>query len=199
MRKRECILTGLIGLTAFLAGLFTGRGSTEEDGLAMTETRETRVDTIADREPAARGERIVGSLRFACGTGRRGGGIARERAMTQPGPDGTGNLRKADGGSGGDEGTARERAMTQREDSGVVELPVIQRHYADSTYEAWVSGPLDPRLDSVRVFAATTVVTRREPGRRKRWHIGPSVGIGCTPHGFEPFIGVSVTFSILDF
>lgn len=199
MRKRECILTGLIGLTAFLAGLFTGRWSTEEDGLAMTETRETRVDTIADREPAARGERIVGSLRFACDTGRRGGGIACERAMTQPGPDGTGSLRETGGGTGGDEGIARERAMTQPEDSGVVELPVIQRHYGDSTYEAWVSGPLDPRLDSVRVFAATTVVTRREPGRRKRWHIGPSVGIGCTPHGFEPFIGVSVTFSILDF
>lgn len=139
----------------------------------------------------------VASFRLRNGTER--GGIARERAMTQPGPDGTGNLRKADGGSVGDEGTARERAMTQREDSGVVELPVIQRHYADSTYEAWVSGPLDPRLDSVRVFAATTVVTRRETGRRKRWHIGPSVGVGYTPHGFEPFIGVSVTFSILDF
>lgn len=84
-------------------------------------------------------------------------------------------------------------------DSVTVELPMIQRHYADSTYEAWVSGPADPRLDSVRVFSATTIVTREVWKPPKRWHIGVTAGCGLTPHGFEPYIGVGVTYSILSF
>lgn len=83
-------------------------------------------------------------------------------------------------------------------DSAIVELPVIQRHYADSIYEAWISGPIDPRLDSLRVFAPTTVITRSEWKPPKRWHLGPTVGLGYTPHGFEPFIGISLTYSIID-
>ena len=84
-------------------------------------------------------------------------------------------------------------------DSAIMDLPIIQRHYGDSTYEAWVSGPVDPRLDSVRVFAPTTVITRQEWKPPKRWHIGPTVGYGYTPHGFEPYIGVSLTYSIISF
>ena len=84
-------------------------------------------------------------------------------------------------------------------DSAIVELPIIQRHYADSTYEAWVSGPIEPRLDSLRVFAPTTIITKREWKPPKRWHIGPTVGYGFTPQGFQPFIGVSITYSILSF
>lgn len=83
-------------------------------------------------------------------------------------------------------------------DSAIVELPIIQRHYADSTYEAWISGPIDPRLDSLRVFAPTTIITKREWKPPKKWHIGPTVGFGYTPHGFEPFIGISLTYSIID-
>ncbi len=80
-----------------------------------------------------------------------------------------------------------------------VELPLIQRHYADSTYEAWVSGPIDPRLDSIRVFAPTSIITKREWKPPKHWHIGPSVGIGYTAKGFQPYIGISLTYSILSF
>ena len=84
-------------------------------------------------------------------------------------------------------------------DSEIVELPIIQRHYADSTYEAWVSGPIDPKLDSLRVFASTTIVTKREWKPPKRWHIGPTIGCGFTPKGFQPYIGVSITYSIISF
>lgn len=84
-------------------------------------------------------------------------------------------------------------------DSAIVELPIIQRHYADSTYEAWISGPIDPRLDSLRVFAPTTIITKREWKPPKRWHIGPTIGYGYTPQGFQPYIGVSLTYSIISF
>ena len=84
-------------------------------------------------------------------------------------------------------------------DSAIVELPIIHRHYADSTYEAWVSGPIDPRLDSLRVFAPTTTITKREWRPPKRWHIGPTIGYGYTPQGFQPYIGVSITYSVISF
>ncbi|WP_304423480.1 DUF6808 domain-containing protein [uncultured Duncaniella sp.] len=84
-------------------------------------------------------------------------------------------------------------------DSAIVELPIIQRHYADSTYEAWISGPIDPRLDSLQLFAPTTIITKQEWKPPKKWHIGPTIGYGYTPHGFEPYIGVSITYSILSF
>lgn len=35
-------------------------------------------------------------------------------------------------------------------------IETVQKHYKDSTYEAWVSG-IDPYLDSFRVFNRTTV------------------------------------------
>ena len=86
-----------------------------------------------------------------------------------------------------------------RADSAIIELPIIQRHYADSTYEAWVSGPVDPRLDSMRVFAPTTIITKREWKPPNRWHIGVTAGYGYGAKGFQPYIGIGVTYSIYSF
>lgn len=90
-------------------------------------------------------------------------------------------------------------SMVAERDSVAVEVPILQRHYADSMYEAWVSGPIDPRLDSVRLYAASTIVKEPIWKPPKRWHVGPTVGVGVTPHGVEPFIGISVTYSIISF
>ncbi len=84
-------------------------------------------------------------------------------------------------------------------DSMTVELPKIQRHYADSTYEAWVSGPLDPRLDSLNIFRPTTIITKKEWKPPKRWHIGLTAGYGYGTKGFQPYIGVGITYSIVSF
>lgn len=84
-------------------------------------------------------------------------------------------------------------------DSAIVELPIIQRHYADSTYEAWVSGPIDPQLDSLKVFAHTTIITKQEWKPPKRWHIGVTAGYGYCAKGFQPYIGVGITYSIFSF
>lgn len=100
-------------------------------------------------------------------------------------------------GECGESGVETPERRQNDEDSAIVELPIIQRHYADSTYEAWVSGPIDPRLDSLRVFGSTTTITKREWKPPKRWHFGPTIGYGYTPQGFQPYIGVSITYSII--
>lgn len=84
-------------------------------------------------------------------------------------------------------------------DSAKVELPIIQRHYADSTYEAWISGPIDPRLDSLRVFAPRTIITRSESMPTKRWHLGITAGFAFTPKGVQPYFGAGITYSFKSF
>ena len=83
---------------------------------------------------------------------------------------------------------------TAEEDSMTLKLPMVQNVYEDTTYRAYVSG-VYPRLDSIFVYPRREVVTIKKPP--KRWHIGPTVGYGLTPQGFQPYIGVSVTYSIL--
>lgn len=83
---------------------------------------------------------------------------------------------------------------TADKDSMILELPIVQNVYEDTTYRAYVSG-VYPRLDSIFVYPQREVVTIKKPP--KRWHIGPTIGYGLTPQGFQPYIGVSVTYSIL--
>lgn len=80
-------------------------------------------------------------------------------------------------------------------DSLTLQLPITQNVYEGEDYKAYVSG-VYPSLDSLFVYPRREIVTiKKSP---KRWHIGPTVGIGFTSHGFEPFIGVSLTYSIID-
>lgn len=84
-------------------------------------------------------------------------------------------------------------------ESAEVALPVVERHYGDSLYEAWVSGPVDPRLDSLRVYPRTMVVTERVTIRDPppRWGLSVGLGVTATPRGIEPgvFVGVTYTFA----
>lgn len=191
MKIKNYILLALGGLIAFFAGFFIGKGSTEKPPGTVTETR---VDTIPYYTPMPQSELAVGSRLYTLPIYRFiGGGSGGE--PRQRGDDDSICVDPVVAthygtGAGGEPRCSR--------DSAIAELPIIQRCYADSTYEAWVSGPVDPRLDSLRVFAPTTIITRREWKPPKRWHIGPTIGFGCTPHGLEPFIGVSLTFSIID-
>ncbi len=81
-------------------------------------------------------------------------------------------------------------------DSLTLQLPMTQNVYEGEEYKAYVSG-VYPSLDSLFVYPRRETVTIKKPP--KRWHIGPTVGIGYTPDGFEPFIGISLTYSIIDF
>ena len=96
---------------------------------------------------------------------------------------------------------AESNFQLSQPDSAAVMAPIVQKHYEDSTYEAWVSGPIDPRLDSLVIFAPTTIINRKEwkPPNPKHWHIGLTAGYGYGPKGFQPYIGIGITYSIFSF
>lgn len=82
-------------------------------------------------------------------------------------------------------------------DSVSIELELVQRYYSGDSYEAWVSGPIDPRLDSISVISRREVITERM--KQRRWHLGVSGGYGLGPKGWGPFIGVGITYSLMSF
>lgn len=92
-----------------------------------------------------------------------------------------------------------EAANPDSPDSATVSIPIEQRHYTGSDYEAWVSG-WNPTLDSLRVYTHTRqVTTTTEITRWRRHHWGVSIGAGATVNHkgeIRPgiFIGVSYTF-----
>ena len=78
-------------------------------------------------------------------------------------------------------------------------VPRIQRHYQDTTYEAWVSG-YNPRLDSIKVFQRTAMV--QVPVEKKiktRWGIGIQAGYGASKDGLSPYVGVGISYNLLSF
>lgn len=79
-------------------------------------------------------------------------------------------------------------------DSLTLQLPITQNVYEGEDYKAFVSG-VYPSLDSLFVYPRREIVTIKKPP--KRWHIGPTIGFGYTPHGFESFFGISLTYSII--
>ena len=83
-------------------------------------------------------------------------------------------------------------------DSAVVTIPITQKHYRDSSYEAWVSG-YNQRLDSIRVFPTTTTVRIKEYAPSNQWHIGLTAGYGFGHGGFSPYIGIGITYSLFSF
>ncbi len=85
---------------------------------------------------------------------------------------------------------------TTAPDSLTLQLPITQNVYEGEDYKAYVSG-VYPSLDSVFVYPWRETVTIKKPP--KRWHIGPTVGYGLTPQGFQPYIGISITYSLISF
>lgn len=92
-------------------------------------------------------------------------------------------------------------ADTLLSDSVTVKIPITQKVYQDSTYQAWVSG-YKPSLDSIRIFQPITTITRTITNtevryKSKRWGVGVQVGVGMTPNKVEPYVGIGVTYNIL--
>ena len=81
-----------------------------------------------------------------------------------------------------------------------VEIPIVQKRYADSTYTAWVSG-YKPSLDSIEVYRKTEVQRETITLRKisPRWGIGVTGGYGYGTKNkvFEPFVGIGVYYRIL--
>lgn len=91
-------------------------------------------------------------------------------------------------------------------DSGIIlqedslSVPIIQKHYTDSTYEAWVSGYL-PSLDSLKIFPRTAIVTMPSAVKevKTRWGIGIQAGYGASKDGLTPYIGIGFSYNLLAF
>lgn len=86
-------------------------------------------------------------------------------------------------------------------DSVRVDIPIVQKRYSDSTYTAWVSG-YDVRLDSIRVYTRREVVTISRTikgggkGGYKRLGVNIGLGVGITPKGVQPYVGVGIGYRL---
>ena len=87
-------------------------------------------------------------------------------------------------------------------DTLFVTVPRTQAVYGDDTYMAWVSG-YKPSLDSISIFmpVKTVEVTRIARDRPPNWGFGIMAGYGArlAEKGvtFSPFIGIGVTYNLL--
>lgn len=84
-------------------------------------------------------------------------------------------------------------AETADTDSALVSVPIEQHEYHGEGYRAWVSG-YAPALDSIAIERSITVM--QPTCGQRRWSVGLQAGVGLTPHGVEPYIGVGVSFRL---
>lgn len=74
-------------------------------------------------------------------------------------------------------------------DSAAVIMPIEQTEYSGEGYRAWVSG-YRPTLDSIALTRHTTTIRPAE----KRFGIGIQAGIGLTPAGIQPYLGIGLHY-----
>lgn len=206
MKKEQWVLMAVIGLVMLLTGGILGYrlGTERERDFAKNQgeyKRETMIDTIMVTTPKPQMALTTGTRLYTLPIYRYSGSEPQREVDATDldhNVDVNDSLRDPQIAIKYQYGTGAGGEPRQC-DSAIVELPTIQRHYADSTYDAWVSGPIDPKLDSLRIYARTDIITKHERCPPKRWHLGPTVGFGYTPQGFQPYMGISLTYSIISF
>ena len=72
-----------------------------------------------------------------------------------------------------------------------VRLPIESKHYTSVNYDAWVSG-YEPSLDSIKVYNREVIVKQKH----SRWSVGMQGGVGMTPKGVQPYIGVGIGYRL---
>lgn len=79
-------------------------------------------------------------------------------------------------------------------------LPVTQKHYSAIDYDAWVSG-YEPQLDSIRTYSRRSIITLPSAAKadRKRFGIGIQAGCGLGKDGLAPYIGLGLSYRLLEF
>lgn len=191
---KKLVFALLAAVALFIGGALVGSSGRGEEADPTEVYRDTVVvfDTVRYVEPMAQSVKPVGAQTYIVPVGSGDGGLARcsSSALTDSTSAGYVTVSVIGTGDGG----------LARADSAVVELTVVQRHYADSTYEAWVSGPVDPRLDSIYIYNRSqevTVVKQYRPPNR--WSVGVTAGAGLTLKGVQPFVGIGISYAIWRF
>lgn len=77
-------------------------------------------------------------------------------------------------------------------DSVMVDVPITEKTYLADDYKATVRG-FEPELVDIWIKQKETTIT---VPYRKRWSVtvGPQLGVGYTPKGWQPYAGAGVTF-----
>ena len=70
-----------------------------------------------------------------------------------------------------------------------IRLPIESKHYTAESYDAWVSG-YEPCLDSIKVYS------REIKPKQSRWSVGLQGGLGITPRGVQPYIGIGIGYRL---
>ena len=70
-----------------------------------------------------------------------------------------------------------------------IRLPIESKHYTAESYDAWLSG-YEPQLDSIKVYQ------REVKTKQSRWSIGLQGGVGMTPRGVQPYIGIGIGYRL---
>ena len=85
-------------------------------------------------------------------------------------------------------------------DSVLVDVPIERRIYQeDSLYRAVVSG-FRVSLDTLQVYRTTKEITKYVTVPvRKRWGVGVTGGWGFGKDGLTPFVGVGVSYNLINF
>lgn len=79
-------------------------------------------------------------------------------------------------------------------------LPIEQKTYKDSNYVAYVSG-YTPKLDSINVYnrTETKYITIENKYKAKRWGLGIQAGYGLYKDGFTPYVGIGISYNLINF
>ena len=80
-------------------------------------------------------------------------------------------------------------------DSVLVEVPIEQKVYKDTSYTAWVSG-FRPALDSIRITQPTMVINHYVKVEPSKWSWGVSVGPSMLYNG-KVHVGMGATVGLM--
>lgn len=119
--------------------------------------------------------------------------VVREPVAVESKPVGVRSYRVKLLGRIGKQNDSIGKQNGKQNDSVEVELPIEQKVYSDSLYKAWVSG-FDARLDSIYIYQPTRYITIKTTEQQSQWSWGVQGGLGITPKGIQPYIGIGATF-----
>lgn len=84
-------------------------------------------------------------------------------------------------------------------DSVLVEVPISQKEYVDSSYQAWISG-YHPQLDSIKIFQKsihhTSIIER---GKKQPFGLGVQIGVTECNGKISPYFGIGISYNFLNF
>lgn len=88
-------------------------------------------------------------------------------------------------------------------DSVFFALPREEVEYKDSSFRAVVSGFM-PRLEEMEIYNKEKVITIQTEKtitipKKTRFGVGVQAGYGITPAGFQPYLGLGISYNILSF